>query len=220
MNKLFVDTATQSLILAIEVDGRVKEHVFDLTEHDHSERLMPEIERLFERNNMSIRDIDAFYVSEGPGSYTGVRIGVTIAKTLSYALNVPLKMISTLKVMSASYMNQAEYIVPLIDARRGNVFSALYQVKNETLHCILEEQLYPYDKLIERIKEVVKEDVYFVGIDILEFRMNELKFHYHSNFVSDFNPNLVMKLEFESVNDPHTLVPNYKRLTEAELNLK
>jgi len=220
MKKLLIDTATQALIIVLEIDNEVKDSIMEIVTRDHSSKLMPCIDLLLSRNQIDIKEIDQIIASVGPGSYTGVRIGVTIAKTLSYALNVPLKMISTLKVMSASYMNQAEYIVPLIDARRGNVFSALYQVKNETLHCILEEQLYPYDKLIERIKEVVKEDVYFVGIDILEFRMNELKFHYHSNFVSDFNPNLVMKLEFESVNDPHTLVPNYKRLTEAELNLK
>ncbi|QVK18767.1 tRNA (adenosine(37)-N6)-threonylcarbamoyltransferase complex dimerization subunit type 1 TsaB [Mycoplasmatota bacterium] len=220
MKKLLIDTSTQVLMIILEEDDKVKDYILEVVIRDHSVKLMPSIETLLKRNQIDIQEIDQIIASEGPGSYTGVRIGVTVAKTLSYTLNIPLKKISSLEVISASYINQAKYIVPLIDARRGNVFSALYNVIDHKLNCIFEPQLYHFTDFIQQIIEVVKGDVIFVGYDNHKFKIEDPQFHFPFSLIEDFNPELVMTLDFERVANIHHLVPNYKRLTEAEMNLK
>ncbi len=220
MKKLLIDTSTQALILILSEELHVIDYLIDEVIKDHSSKLMPSIDLLLKRNKIDIQEIEEIIVANGPGSYTGVRIGVTVGKTLSYALNATLLKISTLKLMSANYMHQAKYIVPLIDARRGNVFAALYEVEQNKLQPILEDKLYSYLDLIKLIKSHVKEDVLFVGIDALKLSVCDEQFHYAQTFIEDFNPNLIMSLDFEQVPDLHAFVPNYKRLAEAEINLK
>lgn len=220
MKKLLIDTSTQVLLIILQEENQVKDYILELVVRDHSAKLMPRIESLLNRNQIDIKEINQIIVSEGPGSYTGVRIGVTVAKTLSYALKVPLKKISSLKLISGSYMKQAKYIVPLIDARRGNVFSALYSVDNQKLDCVFEPQLYHFDDFIQQIRKEVKDDVIFVGIDNHKFRIEDPQFNFNFSLIEDFNPDLLMKLDFEAVSNIHHFVPNYKRITEAEMNLK
>ncbi len=218
MKKLLIDTATEGLALILSEDGKLTDYYYEIVKRDHSTRLMPCIDKLLTKNNWDIKDINEIQVTEGPGSYTGVRIGVTVAKTLSYALNIPLTKISTLKFLSGALINRAKYIVPLIDARRGNVFGALYRVINQKLIVVLEEKLYNYQELVSQIKRIKDDDVYLIGMDLDKFKVNDAAFHFLS--IKDyFNPESVLKLDFEKVDNVHTFVPNYKRLPEAELNL-
>lgn len=124
--KLFIDTATALLQVALFN----KEHI-DLHTHigknDHSKTLMVEIEALLKRNGVDVSELTEIIVGEGPGSYTGVRIGVVVAKTLATSLSIPLYKVSSLEVIASSRNG----VVPVvIDARRGNVFSASYDVDN------------------------------------------------------------------------------------------
>lgn len=223
MNKLFIDTATQSLILVIMKNDKVDQHVFEITNLDHSERLMPAIEQAFEQSELNIQDIDAFYISQGPGSYTGVRIGVTVAKMFAYTLNKPLYAISSLSVMASPYLNQAKVIVPIIDARRGNVFGTIYQVMNNQLESILDEGLYSIDELISLVSEKALDDVLFVGLDTEKFseQLEEKQIRYTSQLKTDFKPiHLFEHLSFKLIEDIHGFSPNYSRVTEAERNLQ
>ncbi len=205
MKNLLIDTSTECLVIILSEGIEVVDHTFKIVKRNHSSQLMPNIDQLLKRNDVDIVNIKQIIVSEGPGSYTGVRIGVTVAKTLCYALNIPLKKISSLKLMSASFMNKAKYIVPLIDARRGNVFSALYEVKHHKLKPVFDEKLYHFDDYVKQIKEKVKDDICFVGMDFEKI---------------DYNPQFIMNLDFENVSNIHTFVPSYKRLPEAELKLR
>ena len=97
---------------------------------NHSLRAMPAIEELFAKVGIAPTDIDAIAVSEGPGSYTGVRIGVTIAKTLAWTLGKPLIGVSSLKVLAANGLCILNGLIcPLVDARRGNVYAGAYRIR-------------------------------------------------------------------------------------------
>lgn len=97
------------------------------SQSDHASWLQPAIASLLSENNLTIGKIDAFAVSAGPGSYTGLRVAMATAKGLCYALNKPLILENTLKIMAVSACNEpADLFCPMIDARRMEVFTALF----------------------------------------------------------------------------------------------
>lgn len=220
MYKLFIDTSTQVLILILQGENEIIDYIFDITKNNHSEKLMPAIKRLLEKNNILINSISAIYVTEGPGSYTGVRIGVTVAKTLAYSLDIPLYKISTLKVISSPYFKDETYILPLIDARRNNVFSCLYKVEGNKLVSVIDEKLYDFNELLRLVKKETDNSVLVVGFDCDKFKHIDKQFEFINSFVEDFSfDNVLNVLNFQLVEDIHTFVPSYKRLPEAERNL-
>lgn len=216
---LFIDTSTQAMILILSKNNQIIDYHFELVFRDHASRLLPNIDALIKKNNLISQDLQAIYVAEGPGSYTGIRIGVTVAKVLSYSLQIPLFSISSLEVIAASYLNDADYLIPLIDARRGNVFSAVYQVKHKKLNTLLSENLYSLVDLLKEVNKLENKKVLYLGIDCDNFiNLIEQK-NIRSNLKEAFNPELIMNLTFQPVKDVHQFVPNYNRLTEAERNL-
>lgn len=192
MTYLFIDTAN-SFIISIIKDNKIIYYKSDVSNSDTSSRVMPIIDEAFKSTNLTINDIDKIFVVNGPGSFTGIRVGVTIAKTISYCLNIPLIVLSELELMATSA--NSDYIVPIIDARRGYVYGAIY------------------DKNL---------DVYLEESHIL---LDELKSKLPSNyeFVEDSNNVDLIKLINKHENDedinPHDLKPNYLKKTEAEENL-
>ena len=220
MKKLLIDTSTNSLVIILIDNDFVIDYIFEMIEKDHSRILMPKIAGLLQRNSLDINDIGGIIVANGPGSYTGLRIGVTVAKTLSYTLKLPLYKISTLRLMSASFINQAKYLVPLIDARRKNVFSCLFKVENNKLVLILDEKLYCYEVLLTLVKQHVKQEkVCFITDKANDLYIENEQFQV--NLLQDyFNPQLISNLAFIPVTNIHSFVPDYKRQTEAEMNLK
>ena len=132
---LNIETSTKKCSVALFDDLRLISEKSLLSEkYSHSETLTVFIEEIFNEIPFSITDLEAISVSKGPGSYTGLRIGVSTAKGLCYALNKPLISISTLQIM-AYYMSKKreefDLYCPMIDARRMEVFSAFYNKKNE-----------------------------------------------------------------------------------------
>lgn len=216
MKRLLLDTSTQALIIILLDDNEVIDYVFKIVERNHSTILMPNISEILEKNNLKIKDIDEIIVGNGPGSYTGIRIGVTVAKTLSYTLNIPLKKVSTLKLLSVSLFEEAKFIGSLIDARRKNVFAALYKVNGGRLETVLEDKLYNYQSFLAKVIELTgNKDTFLISNDKLQNENDNFR------FLKDvFNPKMVKYLDFETVEEIHSFVPNYQRMTEAEMNLK
>lgn len=219
MSNLYIDTATKALILILTENGKVKKHLFQIRNNDHSERLLVEIDRLFQDSNLTIKDVN-FYVGMGPGSYTGVRIGVIVAKMFAYTLNKPLYQASSLALMAASFAREGITLIPIIDARRGNAFSGIYQLKDGKLSLIAEERLYALSELFSVAKKFATP--LFVGIESegLGPQVEREGFPYQSLSEANFNPDLVVhQINYELVDDIHHFAPNYKRMTEAERNL-
>lgn len=124
---LNIDTSLDTASLCLAKDKEVLQLVFNESQKDHAAWIHNAIQEILQRAGCTINMLDAVAVSIGPGSYTGLRIGLASAKGLCYALNIPLIIVSTLKIIAAaSRRNAADYICPMIDARRMEVFMAVY----------------------------------------------------------------------------------------------
>jgi tRNA threonylcarbamoyladenosine biosynthesis protein TsaB len=124
---LNIFTALETASVCISSNGIAIESAFSENQKDHAGWIHTAINELLTRNNFSIKDLEAIGVCIGPGSYTGLRIGLATAKGLSYALNIPLISVDTLSVIAYAVKEEAtDFICPMIDARRMEVFTALY----------------------------------------------------------------------------------------------
>lgn len=133
---LNIDTATEHASVCIANDAKILSVRFNEDAKQHAAFLQPAIESICKEAQLSLGGIDAVAVSNGPGSYTGLRVGLSSAKGICYALNKPLILINTLLVMAEAQRKTAKenYICPMIDARRMEVFTAVYdQELNEII---------------------------------------------------------------------------------------
>lgn len=171
---LNIETATKncSVALAKEGDTIFYREIAELG-YSHAERLHVFIEECMQESQLNFKDLSAIAVSQGPGSYTGLRIGVSAAKGLSFALDIPLISVDTLEVLSSQLTITEGIIVPVIDARRMEVYSAVFDCNNNKIR---EVQAQIID---ENSFENSQETIHFVG-DCLEKIKSVLS---HSNFI-------------------------------------
>lgn len=123
MYTLIIDSATKVLYHALVKDNEVVFESYTKGQNDFAKNIVKIIEDIYKKFNIKTSDLDKVICGVGPGSYTGVRMAVTVSKMISVFKNVPLYEISTLFLMSSGYKNK---VLATIDARRGNSFSAIY----------------------------------------------------------------------------------------------
>ncbi len=141
--------------------------------YSHGERLHVFIDDLLKRNNFTVQDLDAIAVSEGPGSYTGLRIGVASVKGMCYALDIPMIAINTLESLSLQNTLPSDYTIAMLDARRMEVYASVYQGKElvETTKAVVldEDSFSRFRKSgnitfigtgIEKFENLIKESVH------------------------------------------------------------
>ena len=136
---LLIETATKSCSVALALNDKIiacKEEVNE--KYSHAEQLNTFILNLFQGQKLDLQNIDAIAVSKGPGSYTGLRIGISTAKGLCYSLDKPLISISTLRSMAygVAQKETADLYCPMIDARRMEVYNAFYDTSNNEVRAI------------------------------------------------------------------------------------
>ena len=155
---LNIETATKNCSVALAIEGKTilcKEIAEE--GYSHAERLHVFIEEILIEAGITVNDLVAIAVSQGPGSYTGLRIGVSAAKGLSYALNIPLIAVDTLKTLASQVSVSNGLIIPMIDARRMEVYSAIFTPNLEKKRAILVE-IITKDSFND-----IEETIYFVG---------------------------------------------------------
>lgn len=203
MKTLILSTCTNRIIVALVDDSTIFSFCNEIIENQMSNIIMSKIDECFKKANLKPNDIDKILVAVGPGSYTGIRIGVTIAKTFAWTLNKPIIPISSLELLISGY-NEDALLVPYIDARRNCVFAAVY---NKNLDIILEERYISLTKLNEFLKE---KDYLFISddhlVDSMEPKIDLLK--------------VANKYKADMGLNPHSINPIYLKQTEAEENLK
>ncbi len=126
---LNIETATHICSVALSNNGKTIDLIESYEDKTHAELLTVFIEQILERNHIDSKNLDAVCVSEGPGSYTGLRIGISVAKGICYGLKIPLISIPTLEAMAFGAKNKVskhQILCPMIDARRMEVYTALY----------------------------------------------------------------------------------------------
>lgn len=221
---LGIETANTPLSIAVVKDGKVVAEMVQNIKLTHSAGAMPAIEEILARIDVRPNDLDAIAVSEGPGSYTGVRIGVTLAKTLAWTLQKPLVGVSSLKTLAANAALYNGLICPIFDARRGNVYTAVYQ--GEALEALVEDHHAHIDDLLVRLK-ALEQPILFVGTDVDIFWENIVQILGEHAVRAPFSIDLpratevihlATKMELPSVEATHHFVPQYKRIAEAEAN--
>ncbi|MDT3958459.1 tRNA (adenosine(37)-N6)-threonylcarbamoyltransferase complex dimerization subunit type 1 TsaB [Staphylococcus kloosii] len=212
MNYLLIDTSNQPLSVAVMDNNTILAEINNDKKVNHSVQLMPAIISALEQANLTKQDIESIVVAEGPGSYTGLRIGVTVAKTLAYALNVSLYGVSSLAAVAATVQRQDRLIVPVFDARREAVYAGVYQYNNEVLETIMSDQYITIEDLLSFLHADSRPYV-FVGAD------SEKLAHLLD---SDCLPNLpqahAMKSLISKPVNIHEFVPKYLKISEAERN--
>ena len=221
---LGIDTANTPLSVAIVKDGVLLAEENTSMAINHSLRAMPAIEEIFEKAGILPADIDAIAVSEGPGSYTGVRIGVTIAKTLAWTLDKPLVGVSSLKAIAANGLFFDGLICPLADARRENVYAGVYKMNKGMLTSVVEDGHYSLEEIIDEIKQLDL-PVLFIGKDtslhedklIEQFGENAVIAPLHFN-LPRASSLIYMAGQSDEKVDIHNFVPEYRRIAEAEAN--
>ena len=137
---LNIETSTKVCSVSLALDGKTIQTVEEEGEqYIHSEKLTLFIEQLFHASDYTIKDLSAIGVSKGPGSYTGLRIGVSAAKGLCYALNIPLLSVDSLEVLANLFVREYEIkqpsvLYPMIDARRMEVFTKRILKTTDEIH--------------------------------------------------------------------------------------
>jgi len=123
--------------------------------------LVPMIDKLLKKAGLKIRDIDCFAISVGPGSFTGLRIGVTVVKGLAYALKKKIIAVPTLDVISDNAKSFKGVICPVLDARKNKVYACLYRSDGKTIKRISKYMLLPLEELLKKSAEYDK--ILFLG---------------------------------------------------------
>lgn len=165
MNILAIDTSNLPLSIAVVTEERVLSEWTSSVMRNHSERLMPLLESMLREAGLKPKDIDLIAVAQGPGSYTGVRIGVTTAKTMAWALQKPLVGVSSLMALAYQIPYFPGIIVPMFDARRARVFTAGYRWNDGSLTEVIQEQILHLRDLSELLLKT-GEPVLFLGDDV------------------------------------------------------
>lgn len=159
MRLLAIDTSSKYLSLALAEDEKILCQLHRLLDRKHSTRLARFIEQLLKTSKVSLKKIDGFCVSKGPGSFTGLRIGITTIKGLAFVLGKPVVAVPTLDILVQNSKkikirerNSSLWVCPLVDAKQGKVYTGLYQVNKEKILRRSGYWLLPLKELIKKLK--------------------------------------------------------------------
>ena len=201
MISLLIDTCTKNVCIALFKDKTLMDKVVYSNQIDLSSNFMVLINNIFSKNNVKIEDVDKFFVAVGPGSFTGIRIGVTCAKVMAWALKKDVIPFSSLELLATVDSNN-DYIVPLIDTRRGYVFAGIY---DNHLNCVMNDAYIKLDDLLEKIEN--DKSTTYVSLDNFDLE----------TILPEYNVNKIIEKHFNDTPiNPHSLNPNYLKKTEAE----
>lgn len=172
MKILAIDTSALTATAAILSEDMLIGEISTTTKLTHSQTIMPMIDELLKKVSLDITDIDLFACSEGPGSFTGLRIGIGTIKGLAYGLGKPVVGVSTLEALAHNIDVTDLVICPIMDARRGQVYNGLYSYNGNTLECITE----PRALSIEELCQELTERTIFVGdgVNVHKEKIKEL----------------------------------------------
>ena len=221
---LAFETSAKAASVALLEDGKLLGESYQNTGLTHSQTLMVMAQDLLKQCGKTVEDISAVAVAEGPGSFTGVRIGVAAAKGFAWGREIPCFGVSTLEAMALSLGAYQGYVCPCMDARRNQVYNALFYVNQGQLERISEDRAISLAELGEELKNL-KEPIFLVG-DGSNLCYNTL---------SESVPGLVLppehrmhqracgvalaarkQAEAGDPGDAGALTPNYLRLSQAE----
>ncbi|WP_432662725.1 tRNA (adenosine(37)-N6)-threonylcarbamoyltransferase complex dimerization subunit type 1 TsaB [Wukongibacter baidiensis] len=227
MNMLAIDTSSLVATVAVMNEEKLLGEYTINSPMTHSQKLMPIIEELLSTLDLSMEDIDYIAASRGPGSFTGVRIGIATVKGLAHARNIPIIGVSSLEGLAYNITYSEELICPIMDARRSQVYTGVYKWIDYELKEIVKEAPLSIDELIGELKKR-EEKVIFLGDGVSKYReeiINNLgdKALFAPEFINMQRASSIAQLAVDKmkrneleVDSYHSITPVYLRKSEAE----
>lgn len=221
---LSIETSTLVSSTAVAAEDRLLAELTTETRLTHSETLLPHITQVLELAGITKEKLDAVAISIGPGSFTGLRIGLATAKALSYALRIPLVAVPTLDALAARFPVPGVKICALLDAQKGNAYRAVYEWQAGKLACITPLEVLPLADIIAEC-EKLPDRVILTG-DIVKKKVATLEL---PSSVTIAPPALIMpraaevaflglqRLQAGQTDNLMDLEPLYIRRSEAEV---
>lgn len=225
MKILAFDSSNQPLTVAVVEGNNILSEQIINVKRNHSIQLMPAIDEALQQAKLTIDDIDRIAVAKGPGSYTGLRIGVTIAKSLAWSKEIELVGISSLKTLAAnSPIHPKKLIVPVFDARRENIYTGLYQWQENNELMTIESDTHISARQWANFlaKEYSNDQIELIGADAKKFLdIFSEKLGDNVQLASSLHQvprgsALALLGQDEPLADHHQLAPAYLKLAEAE----
>jgi len=226
MKILAVDTATKSCSVAIVDKESIIAEMTVVNEETHSKHLLGMINLVIKYADLNLADLDGFAVTSGPGSFTGLRIGISSVKGFAAALGKPMVGVSSLNALARQVSFSPYLICSLIDARKDEVYLSTYRYEDSNLEREGKEQVVlPKDAL-----DKINEPCIFVGSGAVLYRkMIKEKLSEDAFFTQDYENTIrastvahlsMTKFENENTDNVETFVPNYIRKSDAQLKLQ
>ena len=224
MRILAFESSAKAASVALLEDGVLAGEYYVNNGKTHSATLMPMAEALLRDSGLRAADIDLVAVAKGPGSFTGVRIGVAAAKGFAWAAELPVCGVSTLEAMAFELRHMTGIICPVMDARRAQVYNALFESDGTALTRITEDRAISLEDLKKDLQTVEK-PIFLVGdgsrlcYNSLEPEIDYLRLppaHLEQQRASGVAMAAVVMARQGLTESPEALVPNYLRLSQAE----
>ena len=231
MKILSMECSATPASVAIVENGKVLASSFVNIRLTHSQTLIPMAEDMLKAARLTINDIDGLAISNGPGSFTGVRIGISAIKGLAAPKNLPCVAVSTLRAMAENYSDTDCIVCAVMDARCNQVYNALFEIENGCVNRLCEDRALLCDELATEITtrlQKSKKDIIIVGdgteifYPLVESKPNVKKSSPQGRFQNAVGVGLVAQNSFnkgETI-EASALLPFYLRLPQAERELK
>jgi tRNA threonylcarbamoyladenosine biosynthesis protein TsaB len=227
MKVLAVDTSTQAGSVAVLEDDTLLAEVAVTSSRTHAKRLMPAIDACLEMAGLGVADCDAFAVTTGPGSFTGLRIGISTIKGLGFATKKPVAGVSTLDALAYQFPSFPHLVCPMLDARKGQIYTGLYESTGHmTWKRVVEDCAVEPKEWLKQIQRMCL----FVGdgslayAEIIRETLGGLA-QFVPPYLNRVRASVVAYIGMKQVldgetTDVSTLVPHYIRASDAEIKLK
>lgn len=221
---LALDTSAATASAAVTRDGFLIGEISIRNGKTHSQKVIPMISSLLEMVDCKPEDLDLLSVANGPGSFTGLRIGVVTIKAMAYALNIPVVEVSTLMALACTINEQDGFVCPIMDARNRQVYTGLYKIGHDSVSVLQEDSGMAIEDLINVLK-TYDAKIHFVGDAVPLYKDYIMSQGVNALFASDdiFThrastvAHLAWLMQQEGkVTDAFHLVPNYHRKSQAE----
>ncbi|RPF57048.1 tRNA (adenosine(37)-N6)-threonylcarbamoyltransferase complex dimerization subunit type 1 TsaB [Aquisalibacillus elongatus] len=222
-NVLCIDTSNQPMSVAVYKDNQLAVELTVNIKRNHSIQLMPAVRDLMKQAELKPNELTEIVVGEGPGSFTGIRIGMTTAKSLAWTLNIPIKTVSSLELVAGSMLYQKGFVCPFFDARRGNVFTGLYETNYGDIDCLEEDGHTDMESWLSHLKEL-EQPITFVSPNGDDFHSMINSYLRDQAIILDQamslpRASLLYPISQTKEESPvHLVKPNYQRMTQAEAN--
>jgi len=235
-----IDTSTNQGSVAIAEDGKLLSESFLPLNSSYSKTLINSLDDLLKKCKIGINDIDGFAVSIGPGSFTGLRIGLSTCKGFNLATGKPIVPVGTLDAIVESFLSAPEslkstidnlqssilFLCPILDAKKGEVYASLYKYENGVIKKVEDDMAISPEKLCQKFNEPV---IFFgEGIkqygDFIKNKLNGLAYFYDDAQKNSVAASIALlggkKIERGDIEDSTALKPRYIRRSEAEIKLE